>query len=160
MQLPGAGAYYVALFPRPRTEAVPAFSSLADGKIIRVTGGFGTDLCFLNNTETTAEAAGATFRGTSAAVQKRGDRLLLTLGASGAVAFEGYRIAAEFAVGMRTAPDKIVIILPSDYAGGEIEVKVPGRWKVSGETPAEVTTGTGMGLKAKPGATTIILIKK
>ena len=118
------------------------------------------DLCFLNDTEATAAAAGATFRGTSAAVQKRGAGLLLTLGASGAVSFEGYRIAAEFAVGMRTAPDKIVITLPADYAGGGIEVKAPGRWKVSVETPAELTTAKGMRLKARPGAATIILVKK
>ena len=160
LQLPGAGAYYVALFPRPRTEVAPTFSSLADGKIIKVIGAFGMDLCFLNDTEATAAAAGATFRGTSAAVQKRGAGLLLTLGASGAVSFEGYRIAAEFAVGMRTAPDKIVITLPADYAGGGIEVKAPGRWKVSVETPAELTTAKGMRLKARPGAATIILVKK
>ena len=160
LQLPGAGAYYVALFPRPRTEAVPTFAALADGKIIQVTGVFGTDLCFLNDTEATADAAGATFCGTSAAVQKRGAGLLLTLGAAGAVSFEGYRIAADFAVGMRTTPDKIVITLPADYAGGLIEVKAPGRWQVSGETPAELTTGKGLGLKAKPGAATIILVKK
>ena len=160
LQLPGAGAYYVALFPRPRTETVPTFTALANGKIIQVTGAFGMDLCFLNDTEAMADAAGATFRGTSAAVQKRGADLLLTLGAAGAVSFEGYRIAAEFAVGMRTASDKIVITLPADYAGGLIEVKAPGRWKVSVETPAELTTGKGLGLKAKPGTASIILVKK
>ena len=118
------------------------------------------DLCFLNDTEATADAAGATFRGTSAAVQKRGTGLLLTLGAAGAVSFEGYRVAAEFAVGMHTTPDRIVITLPADYAGGVIEVKAPGRWKVSDKTPAELTTGKGLAVKAKPSTTTIILVRK
>ena len=47
LQQPGDGAYYVALFPRPRTEAAPAFTTLADGKLVKVSGAFGTDYALL-----------------------------------------------------------------------------------------------------------------
>ena len=81
LQLPGDGAYYLALYPHPRAEAVPTFSALDSGKIIKAAGAFGTDYAFLANEETTAAAEGITVRGTAVTVQQRPTGMTLSLGA-------------------------------------------------------------------------------
>ena len=71
LQLPGDGTYYVAIYPRPREEAAPAFTALDNGKIIKVVSLFGTDYAYLSLADDTATAEGVTFRGTAASVQQR-----------------------------------------------------------------------------------------
>ncbi len=93
LQLPGDGAYYVALYPHPRSEAAPTFTTLDSGNIIKVSGQFGTDFALLAPTATSAAAEGVTFAGTVASVQQRTAGQTLSLGAAGEVHSGNYGLA-------------------------------------------------------------------
>jgi hypothetical protein len=128
LQLEDDGVYYVAIFPRPRAEAAPAFSTLADGKIIKVSGAFGTDFAFLADSATQAAAEGASFSGTAGSVQQRGADAVLTLGASGETRWNKIGLAAPFAASLRLAGDALTVSLPENGPGGEVTITAPGGW--------------------------------
>ncbi|MBI2190774.1 MAG: hypothetical protein HYU36_02165 [Planctomycetes bacterium] len=144
LQRPGDGAYYVVVFPRPRTEAAPAFSTLAGGQVVRVAGPFGTDYAFLSHLEATAAEDVVSFRGTAAAVQQRGDDTTLSLAAAGEVRWKDYGLDASTAVSLRVAPDALGLALPADSPGGPIALTAPGNWAL--QEPA-----AGAKLEAGPG---------
>jgi len=134
IQMPGDGAYYVALFPRYRTEAVPAFTALAEGKIIKVSGDFGTDYGFLAAEETEAVAEGVRFRGTTGSVQDRGQGdLVLALSAPGEVAYRQYGLAANQPASLRAGADTVAVHLPAKHPEGEVTLSLPGAWKPAKE---------------------------
>ncbi|NQU09686.1 hypothetical protein HQ590_02760, partial [bacterium] len=72
LRLDGDGDYFVVMFPRFRDEASPLFTTLGEGAIIKVSGEFGTDYCFLPAVEGEAQGDDTRFRGTAGSVQKRG----------------------------------------------------------------------------------------
>ncbi|HOF88387.1 MAG TPA: hypothetical protein PLZ36_09835, partial [Armatimonadota bacterium] len=94
LQLPGDGAYYVAIVPRTADAPAPTFTKLADGAIIKVSRATGADYAFLATDAATAEAEGAAFAGTAAAVQIREGEIMLTLAAAGSVRYREYGLDA------------------------------------------------------------------
>ena len=98
LQLPGDGAYYVAIFPHPRTETAPAFTTLADGKIIKVTGAFGTDYAFLSLEPGECKDGPASFSGTAGAIQLRGKQVTLTLSAGGEISYGKAKLTSPTAI--------------------------------------------------------------
>jgi len=137
LQLPGDGAYFVAYYPRLRAEPVPAFATLGEGKVLKVSGDWGTDYGFLSAEEATAEAEGAAFRGTVGSVQNRNNGVVLSLGAAGMVRFGDRGVSSEQPVSVRVQPDVLVVDLASDHAPGEIGLQLPGAWKLY-QAPARV----------------------
>ena len=130
LQLPGDGNYYVALFPRLRTEPVPTFATLGDGKIIKVQGEFGTDYGFLSAQRAEADAEGIHFSGTAACVQERGGEVALVLGAEGQIRYKDVTVTSEGPVSVRwRALDRVKLELPQDHAGTEVTLKLPGRYR-------------------------------
>jgi hypothetical protein len=148
LELPGDGAYFVALYPRPRSEAAPQFETLAGGLVIRTSGAFGTDYAFLSPEAATAEAAGVAFAGTAAAVQERGGGRVLTLGAVGEVRAGGYGLTAPGAASLAVAGDALALTLPATGAGGELTIAAPGRWTAAPVEGVEVQPAEG-GLRVK-----------
>ncbi len=130
LRLPGDGHYFVAIFPRARAEQAPTFATLADGKVIKVTGAFGTDYAFLTDQPGNAAAEGASFQGTAGAVQSRPTGLSLTLCAAGEVRYQQYGLAAPFATGLRIAPDALVISVPPGTPAGQLTLTAPAGWKL------------------------------
>ncbi len=131
LQLPGDGTYYVAMFPRPRGEAPPAFSAPAEGKIIKVAGAFGTDYAFLATEPTTAAADEVRVVGTAAGVQVRPVGTTLTLGAAGAVQWQAFGLESSQAATLQVAPNTLILRLPVDDPGGTLTVIAPKGWKLN-----------------------------
>jgi hypothetical protein len=161
LQLPGDGAYYVAVFPRPRAEQVPAFAALADGKIIKVAGAFGTDYAFLATDATTATAEDVRVAGTAAGVQVRPAGTTLSLAAAGEVQWKAFGLQAPHAAAMHVAPDALTLSLPVDHPGGTLTVIAPAGWGLK-KPAAGVKLAAGVGgcaLTVPKGVTSVTMVK-
>ncbi len=143
LQMPGDGAYFVALFPRRAGEPAPAFATLGEGYIIKVSGGFGTDYAFLSAQPVEAAGEGVVFSGTAASVLDRGGRPLLSLAAPGSLKYGNYRLQAEQPVSVRVLEDALVVELPRGHEGGRVVVEVPGRLRLPSPPPGIALTGGG-----------------
>ncbi len=152
LQMPGDGAYYLVLFPRPRGEAAPAFSAISDGKIIKISGAFGTDYAFLAMDESAAAAEDFSAKGTSAALQIRGPKTRLVLGNSGDLRWKEYGITAKFAATLQISADELLVSLPAVSEGGTLTITAPAGWKL--KSPPE-----GVKLESKDGALLLTIPK-
>jgi hypothetical protein len=141
LQRPGDGAYYVALFPRPRQEAAPTLTTLADGKLIKAAGAFGTDYALLATEPTEAAAEGVRVKGTVAAVQTRPDGIILSLGAAGEARLGEHALAAEGVASLRTGPDELLVTVPPSAQPQAVRLEAPGEWKVSGAKLERLKSG-------------------
>jgi hypothetical protein len=161
LQQPGDGAYYLAIFPRPRQEQSPEFASLADGRMIKVAGAFGTDYALLAAEAATATAEDVRVTGTAAAVQVRPSGTTLTLGAAGQVQWKTFGVRAEYAATLQVAPDALTLSLPADYAGGTMTLIAPAGWLLK-EPQAGVKLAAGAdsyALTLPEGAAIVTLVK-
>jgi hypothetical protein len=134
LQLPGDGVYFVALFPRDRSEAAPTFATLGEGTVIKVTGEFGTDYNFLAGASHKTTAEDATFNGTAASVQDRKTGLVLALADKGSVQYQAYGLAASVPANLRVAPETLTLTLMADHAATEVTIKAPNGWVLGQET--------------------------
>jgi len=161
LQLEGDGCYYVAMFPRFRNEEAPRFAALADGKVIKVAGTFGTDYGFLSRERAEAKAERASFNGTAGAVQDRASGLALVLAAPGRVTYGEYGLSAQMPVTLRISPYALTLELPEDSPGGEIALQMPGKWSLArgqgGVKPAEEANRYALTIPA--GTRTVRLIR-
>ena len=132
LQMPGDGAYYVAIFPRPRGEAVPTMTALADGKLIKVASAAGTDYAFLATTPGEAAAEGMSVKGTAGSVQDRGAVMVLALGAAGEVRYKEYGIAGEGGASLQVDKDGLLVSVPSSAQAQEVKVTAAGNWSATG----------------------------
>jgi len=131
LQLPGDGAYYVALFPRKREEKAPEFSALAGGRMIKVAGEFGTDYALLAPEAAKAQAEGVSLSGTAAAVQKRDGTTTISLGAAGEASWKDYGLKAARAAALHVAPDgRLALDLPADGPEGAVTVLAPRGYRL------------------------------
>ena len=161
LQQPGDGVYYLALFPHLRTEAAPTFTTLADGKIIRVTGAFGTDYAFLATEATTAAADGVTVTGTAATIQQRDQHTTLTLGAPGELRYQDYGLHAVMGATLAVTPAALTISLPSDHTGGRLTLIAPAGWVInSPATGVTAETQDGVYLIKIPNGVTQIAFSR
>lgn len=159
LQLPGAGAYYVALIPRS-SGAVTA-AAPGDGKVIRLTGGFGTDYCFLAGPAGDEAACGeAAFEGTAGTVRDRPGGLMLHLSAPGAVRYKEYALSGKTPAALRVAAEALTVSLSKPWPGGEVAVQAPGRWIVDADSQATLgdADGKGMLLRVPAGVRTVRLV--
>jgi hypothetical protein len=141
LQLPGDGAYYVALFPRPQQEATPGMTALADGKLIKVAGAFGTDYAYLATTPGEVSAEGVSMKGTAAAVQDRGASLILSLSAPGEVRYKEYGVSGEGGASLRVDKDAMLVSVMASTQAQEIKVTAPGNWSATGAKIKEAKDG-------------------
>jgi len=139
LQLPGDGAYYVALFPRLRNEPVPDFKTLAAGKVIQVNGPWGTDYGLLSETPTDAQAEGAIFTGTTAAaVQDRKKGLALCLAAKGEVQFKQFGIASDVPATLRVKGRRLTVEVHRYHNGTTVTLTSPAPPKLAATAPQGV----------------------
>ena len=124
------GSYYVVMFPRSRAERAPEFQTLADGKIIRIRGDFGTDYAFVAESDQSAKAEGVSFRGTAGTVQNRSNGLVLALGSKGEIASGEYRLSADDAVSLRIGVG-VLTIVASRPGPQRIAITAPGDWELA-----------------------------
>lgn len=78
----GAGLTTV-IYPRLKVEGAPTVTELAEGKVIKVQSGFGTDYIFLSSAPFPYQDRDVSFTGTVGLVQTRGNETHLSLGAHG-----------------------------------------------------------------------------
>lgn len=148
LQQAGDGAYFVAIFPHSAGSDVPAFSTLGNGKIIKVAGRFGTDYVFLSDTKADVKGDQASFSGTAGAVQDRAGSVVVALSAPGTVGIRNFSLSAPMPVSARVEAAAITLTLPEDGKGGDVSVRVPGKWKVAKDQK-------GAKLVAKAGVLTV-----
>lgn len=161
LQMPGDGAYFVAFFPRPRHTPAPTFSTLGEGQIIKVEGGFGTDYGFLSALPGQAAGEDVAFTGTAGSVQARAGGLVLCLGAAGTVRYGGYELAGE-AASLRVGEQRLVVEIPAGTGAGKVTVRAPGQWALA--APAQgvalATEGESLVLTVPEGVTRVELVRK
>ncbi len=88
-------AVTAVVYPRLKTEAVPEFTSLADGRGVKVAHAAGIDYVFLSPVPITFREGDIAFEGTVGSVALRKDRMTLSLGAAGEVTARGQRLAGD-----------------------------------------------------------------
>lgn len=161
LQLPGDGAYYVAIYPRPRGEAPPTFRNLADGRVIKTSGAFGTDYAFLAVERAAASAEGVSFSGTAGAVQRRGEVTVLSLGAEGRVEAQDCALEAGFAAALRVGARQATLTAPPGCPGGEVKIRVPAGWKPEAGGGGKVAEAEGGFAVALPqGGAEVVFIRE
>jgi len=162
LQRPDNGAYFVVIYPRRQKEEVPQFATMDDGKIIKVSGRFGSDLCFLSEEPINVSAEGAKFEGTAGSVQDRNDGVVLSLGAKGRVAYQDYSISGDGAAALRVGEDTLVLEFPPNHPGVTVRIQTPGLWveeKGSPGTAIRRVHNGNMEIRANKGVRTIRLVK-
>ncbi len=136
LELPGAGAYYVALIPK--TSGTVEATAPGDGKVIRLTGAFGTDYCFLGRLAGDKATCGdAAFEGTAGAVQDRPGALMLQLSAPGMVRYKEYALSGSIPAALRATATELTVALSEPWPGGEVVVQAPGKWTTTQATASE-----------------------
>jgi hypothetical protein len=162
LRLDGDGDYFVAMFPRFREEAAPEFTALGAGAVIKVTGEFGTDYCFLPEEQTGVTVDGAHFQGEAGSIQDRADAVVLATGAAGEVRYDEWGISAPQAASLRMAANRLVVRLPHDrQEGGEVTLQTTGRWNpAAGQAGVTLTAVPGgYRLVLAPGVTRVLLAR-
>jgi len=84
---PGGKPLASVLYPRLRDEAAAQFRTMADGKVTEVKGPWGTDYVFLNAEPFEFQEGPIRFKGTAGVIQRRGDKVTLTLAAQGEISY-------------------------------------------------------------------------
>jgi hypothetical protein len=158
LQIPGDGAYYVALFPHPRGTAAPSFTTLGEGTIIHIRGDFGDDYCFMSREPASAETDVVAFRGRVALVQQRGDRRIFTLFDRGRIRQGAYALSAEVPVALQIAADRLEVGLHTD-AGGQVMITVPGSWRCEQAQVQATALHPGYLLTIPAGLRSVSLVK-
>lgn len=92
---PKEGAMTYVLYPRLKTEKPPVFTSLADGKVVRIQSNAGTDYVFLSATAFAWKEGSIAFEGKAGAVRFRGKQLILSLGEAGSIGARGQSLTAK-----------------------------------------------------------------
>jgi hypothetical protein len=132
LRLNGDGDYFVVMFPRFREEAVPQFAALAGGPVVRITGEFGTDYCFLPGEESSATVGEVSFRGEAGSVQDRHGVKVLAIGSAGQAGYGQWGISAPQAASVRVETNRLVVSLSYAQAGGgEVTLRTAGRWRLA-----------------------------
>lgn len=143
LRLEKDGVYYVAIFPRGKSQAAPTFSTLADGAIIRIAGAFGTDFTFLREEAGEARAEGVAFKGTAGTVRDRPTGLELILAAPGEVRYRDFALAAPFPVHARIGLSAMQLTRSNPAAGGEVTFTSAEKWSLSPATKGVELTRKG-----------------
>ncbi len=126
LQLPGAGYYYLAVYPRPAGDLdVPRFDTVGNGKIIRMQGNNWTDYCLLSDIKTKAAFKDIRITGYAACIQNRENTLTISLGAAGQVAYKGYVLSANGPVSMNVKGLSLVLNFANDTQKPIVDLAVP-----------------------------------
>jgi len=145
LRLDGNGEYFVVMFPHFRSEAAPEFTTLGDGAVIKVTGEFGVDYCFLPSKAAEVTIGDVFFQGEVGSVQERGEVTVLATGSAGRVRYGAWGISASQAASVRVEAARLVVHLPyASQDGGEVALRTVGQWKpASGQAGVTVTSSPG-----------------
>ncbi|HEY3415863.1 MAG TPA: hypothetical protein VGM23_03170, partial [Armatimonadota bacterium] len=163
LRLPGDGVYYLAFFPHKRGITAPAFSTLSDGKIIKVAGDFGTDYGFLSAVDAQAQAGDVTFSGTAGSVQDRDGEVALSVGAKGAVHYGKYELDSPSAATQRVKDGVMTMEMACNSSGSILAVGAPGQWTVKDPAPGVTLVQRDSGsyaLTLPAGVTRVVLVRR
>ena len=94
-KLPHADGVTAILYPRLKTEAPPVVTTLAGGKGVKIQHAAGIDYVFLSTTPFTYTEGDITFSGTVGAIELRGEKPALFLGAGGSIAARGQSLKSD-----------------------------------------------------------------
>ena len=131
LQRPDDGAYVVVVLPRRRGESTPDFTSFEGGRVVKVSGEFGTDYVFLSEDMQDTQADDARFHGTVGSVQDRPDALVLSIGAPGSVTYGDYAIECDQACSLVVRENDLRVNLPDASPGAYVTIRAPGTWTVN-----------------------------
>ena len=104
LELDGQTWAMAVLYPRLKTENSPNISAIAGSSGVKIESPAGVDYVFLGPERFTFQEGDVAFQGTCGAVQIRGTRGVLSLGAAGSVAARGQALASEQPASRRWQP--------------------------------------------------------
>ena len=163
------GVYFVIIFPRKPGEEIPEFTTFTDGKIVKLSGSFGNDYCFLSGAEAEAKVEEVAFRGTVASVTdrlngNRRDGPFLCLGAGGEVSFKNYALRSTEAVSLRVNERSLAVDVSAGHDGVTLSFTVPGSWNLQTRTEgvalADDTDARRYTLTVPEGVTSVTLVPR
>ena len=160
LRLDGNGDYFVVMFPRFREERAPEFAALGTGTVVKLTGTFGTDYCFLPAEEAQATVGDVYFRGEAGSIQDRAKSVVLATGAAGEVRYGEWGISAPQAASLRVETGRLVVNLPyAQQKGGTISLRTAGQWEPPADQAGVKTTAVkgGCRLVLAPGVVAVVL---
>jgi len=160
LRLNGDGEYLVVIFPRFREEATPQFTTLGEGAVIKITGEFGTDHCFLPGREAEVTIDEVYFRGKAGSVQERANATVLATGAAGEVRCGQWGISAPQAASVRVETGRLMVHLPYAHQdGGEVTLRTAGQWKPAAGQAGITLTAVDGGCRVvlPPGVVQVVL---
>jgi len=163
LQMADDGAYFVAIVPRRRNEPVPEFSSLCDGRVIKVSGTFGADYVFLSGMDARAQTGQTAFSGTVASVQDRKEGLVLSLGARGSVRHKNAGLTSEGPAGVIISGKELTVLLQPNHEGQSVTLTAKRDLTLKDGTPAECRLeriDTGWVIKVPAGTSRVVLRRK
>ena len=134
-------------------------STLANGKLIKVTGGSATDFAFLSANSAEASAEGVFVKGTAAVAQVRPEAVTLSLGAEGEVRYRDVGLAGRTGASLRADQAGLLVTVMPSAEPLEFQLTAPGQWSVSGGTIRAEREGTLL-LTLPRGTTSARLSKK
>lgn len=160
LQLPGDGAYFVAMVPRKAEQPAPTFATLGNGTVIKIVGTFGTDYCFLSPEKVEVKAEDAAFTGTASTVQDRDSGLALVLVDAGSVTFKDCGLSATQPATLRVSFDYAT--LETVASNATFLMTLSGKWGVADGQPGVTLTKKGgqHELFLPTGVTTARLVRK
>jgi hypothetical protein len=159
LQQPGDGSYYVAIVPRPHDAAAPAFSTLAGGKVIKVSGTFGSDYVFLAPQHDEASTDVVAFQGTCGSVQLRNGSVVLAVGAAGVARTKDFGLLCERPAALRASMSLIDLTL--DGTAGQVKILAPDGYTLPDQQGVQLTMQDGFyTLTTAAGITSVRLVKK
>jgi len=147
-KLPHTDGVTAVLYPRLKNEASPVVTTLVAGKAIKVQHAAGIDYVFLSTTPFTYTEGDISFSGTVGAIELRGDKPVLFLGAGGTIAARGQTLKSDQSV-VKTSANQLE---NGDFETGQqtlFPASVEGRGTtitsalVTGNPVAGDTTHTG-----------------
>lgn len=108
--------FTVVVYPRLKTEEAPGFEAIAEGRGVKVESPAGTDYVFLGREPFEYKGNGVEFIGTVGAVQVRGGKAELSLGAPGKISALGKTLEK----GTVTVATRANLLPVSDFEDGKL----------------------------------------
>lgn len=143
LQLPGDGAYFVVLYPRPRGKAAPEFAKIGENGI-SVKGDFGTDLIFMSENPVEFSGQDIVFTGTAGAVRQQSGRTMFMLGGKGEIRFMQHGLSADSATTLAITENEMTVRRMAGNAEEQITVRAPGNWMPADKTGITLTSESGV----------------
>jgi len=158
------GEYFVVLCAREQGAAAPQFETCAEGRGVRISGDFGSDILFVCQERSAGKVGSYQFEAEALVIQERAGSLRLLFGSPGHFASERLSIRTPVPAEAEISDGKILVFARPGDDQARIEIEHAGSWTLGKESdkgvkwlPAHERGGT---LCLPPGTAKAVLTKR